>query len=82
MNNSGEIPISSDVPVLLKVAAIWLGIYCLVLVFSFVSEITYNQRSIYDVRQDWRRITIRTSLAFAVLTVASVAWALLGRQGK
>lgn len=62
----------------LKLAMMFVGLYVVALVFSFVSEVTYKKRSIAEVRQDWKGIVSRTSIMFAVFVVASIIWSLYG----
>lgn len=49
-------------------------LYIVVIGVSFMSEVTYNKRSVHDVKQDWKQIVIRTSLIFSVFLVASFIW--------
>jgi hypothetical protein len=65
-----------------KLAMIFVGLYVIALVFSFVSEVTYKKRSIADVRQDWKRIVSRTTIIFAVFVIASIIWSFYGPKGK
>jgi hypothetical protein len=69
-------------PYLLKTVVIWVGIYFIALLFSFVSKVTYKKRSINDVRQDWKSIVIQTSIMFAVFMVASILWGVWGLKGE
>ncbi len=63
----------------LKTVTLWLGLYFVGLVYSFVSEVTYKKISIYDVRKDWKRITIRASIIFTV--ICTYFWGLMGLKG-
>jgi len=64
----------------LRTVTLWLGLYFVGLVYSFVSEVKYKKMSIYDVRKDWKRITIRTSIIFTV--ICTYFWGLMGLKGQ
>jgi hypothetical protein len=59
---------------MLRAAAIWVCLYLVCLLFSFISEVTYKKRSIKEVRQDWKQIASRTTVTFMVFAIASIIW--------
>ncbi len=53
-------------------------LFLLILLFSFVSEITYKKRPISSVLNDYKRISFRSFLYFIVLVVFTYIYYLLG----
>ncbi|HBA71103.1 MAG TPA: hypothetical protein DER40_12845 [Geobacter sp.] len=67
---------------MIKVILFWICLYLLILIFSFISEITYKKRTIEEVRKNLKQIVIQTSLTFAVFVVASYLWSKYGGSGR
>jgi hypothetical protein len=59
----------------------YAAIFILGLIASFISEVTYKKRSLREIRQDWKNIVIQGLIIFAVFTVSSIVWMLLGKSG-
>lgn len=67
---------------MIKVILFWICLYLLILIFSFISEITYKGKTIREARQNFKQIVVQTSLTFAVFVVASYLWSKYGGSGK
>jgi len=69
-------------PFFFKIMLMYLGLFLMALIGTFVSEITYRKRTIQEVRRDWRQIARKTSLIFGVFVVASILWNVFGVKGE
>lgn len=66
---------------MMKAILFWLCLYLVIMLFAFVSEITYKKKTIKEVRQNFKRVVIETALTFAVFVVASYLWSKFGSSG-
>ena len=69
-------------PFFLKVVLMYLGLYFVALMATFVGEVSYKKRSIHQVRQDWKRIAFESSAVFCVFVIATIVWKVMGKTGE
>lgn len=63
---------------MIRAVLFWICLYLIILIFSFISEITYKNKTIKEIKQNCKQIIIQTTLTFAVFVVASYLWSKYG----
>ena len=62
----------------MKLFSTFLLIYLLVLLFSFISELTYKKRTIAEIRNNAKSIVKNASILYFIFVVASIVYQLAG----
>jgi Na+-transporting methylmalonyl-CoA/oxaloacetate decarboxylase gamma subunit len=62
----------------LKLFFVFILLYLLILFLTFISEVTYKKRTIPEVRNDIKKIIMKTSILYLVFIAATIFYQLIG----
>jgi hypothetical protein len=67
-----------NVSLIIKNIPIIIGLYIIVLFFSFVSEYTYKKKSFSEIKENAKSIIFEATIIFIVMIIASIIYFQLG----